>query len=134
MKYIVVLNYIVVVCLPFYHTHVHLELIIFSVYVNVTQCLVLLLCRSVSLKEVSWSVAWGVDEDSRLLRGVYEYGMGAWESIKLDPVLHLQDKVLLSAADSKPQAKHLQARVEYLLKVCVSCIIQVRVSFTLCVV
>lgn len=72
---------------------------------------------SVSLKEVSWSVAWGVDEDSRLLRGVYEYGMGAWESIKLDPVLHLQDKVLLSAADSKPQAKHLQARVEYLLKV-----------------
>ena len=34
-----------------------------------------------------------MEEDSSLLKGVYEYGMGNWESIKMDSDLHLYDKV-----------------------------------------
>lgn len=51
----------------------------------------------------------------RLLRGIYEYGMGSWELMKGDPALNLDDKILLGE-DSKPQAKHLESRAQYLLK------------------
>lgn len=51
----------------------------------------------------------------RLLRGIYEYGMGSWELMKGDPALNLDDKILLNG-DSKPQAKHLESRAQYLLK------------------
>ena len=34
-----------------------------------------------------------MEEDSSLLKGIYEYGMGNWESIKMDSELHLYDKV-----------------------------------------
>jgi len=34
-----------------------------------------------------------MDDDSNLLKGVYEYGMGNWDAIKLDSALKLQDKV-----------------------------------------
>ena len=34
-----------------------------------------------------------MEEDSNLLKGIYEYGMGNWESIKMDSELHLHDKV-----------------------------------------
>lgn len=51
----------------------------------------------------------------RLLRGIYEYGMGSWEQIKGDPALNLDDKILLGE-DVKPQAKHLESRAQYLLK------------------
>ena len=44
-------------------------------------------------KFVHWDCQWDVDEDSSLLKGIYEYGMGNWESIKMDSELHLYDKV-----------------------------------------
>lgn len=42
--------------------------------------------------------------------------MGSWEQIKMDPSLEISEKIL-SNEDKKPQAKHLQTRAEYLLKV-----------------
>ena len=47
-------------------------------------------CRA---KVAHWDVDWGVDDDSNLLKGIYEYGMGSWEAIKMDPELNLHDKV-----------------------------------------
>jgi len=35
---------------------------------------------------------WDAEDDSRLLRGVYEYGFGNWEAIKADENLKLQNK------------------------------------------
>lgn len=37
---------------------------------------------------------WNLEDDSNLLKGVYEYGLGNWEAIKLDSSLKLQDKVI----------------------------------------
>lgn len=42
--------------------------------------------------------------------------MGSWEAIKMDPSLGISDKILPNE-EKKPQAKHLQSRAEYLLKV-----------------
>ncbi|KAJ8029454.1 Chromodomain-helicase-DNA-binding protein 2 [Holothuria leucospilota] len=67
-------------------------------------------------KSLNWSVEWGLDEDSNLLKGIYEYGVGNWEALKMDPELNLHDKILLSDPDKKPQAKQLQTRCEYLIK------------------
>ncbi|XP_059478871.1 chromodomain-helicase-DNA-binding protein 1 isoform X2 [Neocloeon triangulifer] len=68
------------------------------------------------VKPSNFDVEWEIEDDSKLLRGVYQYGMGSWEAIKMDPGLHIGDKILLND-DKKPQAKHLQARAEYLLKI-----------------
>ncbi|KAH9399592.1 transcriptional regulator [Tyrophagus putrescentiae] len=69
------------------------------------------------LKSASgWDCPWTVEDDSRLLAGVYEYGFGSWEAIKMDPSYKLMEKILPDGNDSKPQAKQLQARVLYLLK------------------
>ncbi|KAB0801325.1 hypothetical protein PPYR_05679 [Photinus pyralis] len=59
---------------------------------------------------------WEALEDSKLLLGIHQYGMGSWEQIKMDPSLGIGDKIL-SNDDKKPQAKHLQQRAEYLLKI-----------------
>ncbi|XP_042207777.1 chromodomain-helicase-DNA-binding protein 1-like isoform X5 [Homarus americanus] len=67
------------------------------------------------VKDVHWDVPWGIADDSRLLRGIYEYGLGSWEQIKGDPALNLDDKILLEG-ESKPQGKHLESRAQYLLK------------------
>lgn len=67
-------------------------------------------------KPAHFDVDWSIKEDSKLLQGIYQYGMGSWEQIKLDPNLGIGDKILLNE-DKKPQAKHLQSRAEYLLKV-----------------
>lgn len=86
-------------------------------------------------KPAHFDVEWEAFEDSRLLQGIYQYGMGSWEQIKMDPslglllfiVLHIigfaikkfsgiGDKILTNE-DKKPQAKHLQSRAEYLLKI-----------------
>ncbi|XP_060536902.1 chromodomain-helicase-DNA-binding protein 1 [Cylas formicarius] len=67
-------------------------------------------------KPAHFDVDWSSLEDSKLLRGIYVYGMGSWEQIKLDPNLGIGDKILLNE-DKKPQAKHLQSRAEYLLKI-----------------
>ncbi|KAJ3639673.1 hypothetical protein Zmor_003017 [Zophobas morio] len=67
-------------------------------------------------KPAHFDVEWDVNEDSKLLQGIYVYGMGSWEQIKLDPTFGIGDKILLNE-DKKPQAKHLQSRAEYLLKI-----------------
>ncbi|KAI5745904.1 hypothetical protein M8J76_015368 [Diaphorina citri] len=46
----------------------------------------------------------------------WDYGLGSWEAIKMDPSLGISDKIL-SNEDKKPQAKHLQLRAEYLLRI-----------------
>lgn len=69
-----------------------------------------------STRLVNFDVEWGVQEDSKLLCGIYQYGMSAWEAIKMDKNLGLSDKMLFND-ERKPQAKHLQSRAEYLLKI-----------------
>lgn len=76
------------------------------------------LCWSLDIKTrpANFDVEWGVDEDSKLLCGIYQYGIGSWEQMKMDPSLKLTEKILHND-DRKPQAKHLQSRAEYLLKI-----------------
>ena len=45
------------------------------------------------VKSAHFDCLWDIDDDSNLLKGVYEYGMGNWEPIKMDPALNLYDKV-----------------------------------------
>ena len=40
-----------------------------------------------------WDVAWDVEDDLALLKGIYRYGLGSWEAIKMDPEYGLVDKV-----------------------------------------
>ncbi|KAL3867259.1 hypothetical protein ACJMK2_044474 [Sinanodonta woodiana] len=68
------------------------------------------------VKAVHWDCLWDIEEDTNLLKGIYEYGMGSWEQMKMDPELNLHDKILPDG-NLKPQAKHLQSRADYLLKV-----------------
>ncbi|XP_035226982.1 chromodomain-helicase-DNA-binding protein 1-like isoform X2 [Stegodyphus dumicola] len=67
-------------------------------------------------KDAHFDVPWTIEDDSKLLRGIYEYGMGNWESIKMDPGLELGDKILPDG-EQKPQVKNLQTRCDYLLKI-----------------
>lgn len=95
-------------------------------------------------KAAQWSVDWSAVDDSHLLVGVYEHGVGNWDAIKGDsklglgakvrqscaaypvPALHCtsaapllsisSSQILLSDRSRKPQASHLQTRVEYLLR------------------
>lgn len=67
-------------------------------------------------KDANFDVDWGTEEDSRLLSGIYEHGLGNWEEVKADKALELGGKILLNS-DCKPQMKHLDARATYLLKV-----------------
>ena len=55
----------------------------------------------VHVKSAHFHCAWDVEEDSDLLKGIYEYGMGNWEAIKMDPELRLYDKV---GVPSKPES------------------------------
>ena len=69
------------------------------------------------LREAHWDISWTNEDDSKLLRAIYEHGMGSWEAMKMDTNLGLSDKILPDGQDAKPQAKHLQNRADYLLKV-----------------
>ncbi|XP_037927772.1 chromodomain-helicase-DNA-binding protein 1 isoform X2 [Teleopsis dalmanni] len=71
---------------------------------------------NIKTRPANFDIDWGVDEDSKLLCGIYQYGIGSWEQMKIDPTLHLTEKILFND-DRKPQAKHLQSRAEYLLKI-----------------
>ncbi|XP_077966763.1 chromodomain-helicase-DNA-binding protein 1-like isoform X2 [Styela clava] len=62
-----------------------------------------------------WDCEWTSEDDSNLLIGIYEYGMGSWEQIQSDTSLQLSRKIL-RPNNEKPQAKQLQSRVEYLMK------------------
>ena len=66
--------------------------------------------------QIGWDVEWDEDDDISLLKGVYKYGMGSWEAIKMDPDFGLADKIWIKDKVKKPQPKHLQSRVEYLVK------------------
>uniref|UniRef100_A0A8D2LUX8 DNA helicase n=1 Tax=Varanus komodoensis TaxID=61221 RepID=A0A8D2LUX8_VARKO len=77
------------------------------------RCTFCLTCRA---KAAHFDVDWGVEDDSRLLLGIYEHGYGNWELIKSDPELKLTNKILPVETDKKPQGKQLQTRVDYLLK------------------
>lgn len=68
------------------------------------------------VKDAHFDVLWTNEDDSKILRGIYEYGMGNWESMKMDPHLGLGEKILPDG-EQKPQAKNLQTRADYLLKV-----------------
>ena len=68
-----------------------------------------------NLKQPHWDFSWDSKDDVSLLNGIYEYGYGNWEWIKMDSNLNLTDKILID--NKKPQAKHLQTRVDYLIKV-----------------
>lgn len=67
------------------------------------------------VKSANFDFDWDITDDSKLLIGIYHYGLGSWEAMKIDTALGLSDKIL-SNEDKKPQAKHLLARSEYLLK------------------
>ncbi|XP_044301009.1 chromodomain-helicase-DNA-binding protein 2 isoform X3 [Varanus komodoensis] len=73
-------------------------------------------CLTCRAKAAHFDVDWGVEDDSRLLLGIYEHGYGNWELIKSDPELKLTNKILPVETDKKPQGKQLQTRVDYLLK------------------
>ena len=40
-----------------------------------------------------WHCEWNNDDDSNLMKGVYEYGIGSWDQIQADPSLGLGNKV-----------------------------------------
>uniref|UniRef100_A0A1I7U6U6 Chromodomain-helicase-DNA-binding protein 1 n=1 Tax=Caenorhabditis tropicalis TaxID=1561998 RepID=A0A1I7U6U6_9PELO len=63
-----------------------------------------------------WDVEWKWVDDGALLWGVWKYGYGSWEAIKMDPTLGLADKIFIKDKTKKPQGKNLQHRVDYLLK------------------
>ncbi|XP_060692950.1 chromodomain-helicase-DNA-binding protein 1 isoform X3 [Hemiscyllium ocellatum] len=67
-------------------------------------------------KAAHFDVDWNKEDDSNLLIGIYEYGYGSWEMIKMDPDLSLTHKILPDDPDKKPQAKQLQTRADYLIK------------------
>lgn len=67
-------------------------------------------------KAAHFDIDWGREDDSNLLIGIYEYGYGSWEMIKMDPDLSLTHKILPDDPDKKPQAKQLQTRADYLIK------------------
>ena len=48
------------------------------------------------MKPVHWDCDWNSNDDSRLLQGIYEQGMGNWEAIKMEPELQLGDKVIFT--------------------------------------
>jgi chromodomain-helicase-DNA-binding protein 1 len=68
------------------------------------------------VKNALFDCEWDISDDSCLLRGIYEYGFGNWDAIKMDETLKLHAKILPDG-DLRPQAKHLQTRADYLLKV-----------------
>lgn len=49
-------------------------------------------------KAAHFDIDWGKEDDSSLLIGIYEYGYGSWEMIKMDPDLNLTHKVSSRAA------------------------------------
>ncbi|XP_062985638.1 chromodomain-helicase-DNA-binding protein 1 isoform X1 [Elgaria multicarinata webbii] len=67
-------------------------------------------------KAAHFDMDWGKEDDSNLLIGIYEYGYGSWEMIKMDPDLNVTHKILPDDPDKKPQAKQLQTRADYLIK------------------
>lgn len=70
----------------------------------------------IKTRPANFDVDWNIEDDSKLLCGIYQYGIGSWEQMKMDPSLNLTEKILVNDG-RKPQVKHLQSRAEYLLKI-----------------
>ncbi|GAA6018197.1 hypothetical protein JCM10207_002864 [Rhodosporidiobolus poonsookiae] len=78
-----------------------------------------------SVKNTSqWNCDWGIDDDAKLLIGVWRHGHGSWELIQEDEDLGFEEKFFLGDAKNKPadvkkprtpQAIHLVRRADYLL-------------------
>ncbi|XP_070517444.1 chromodomain-helicase-DNA-binding protein 1 isoform X3 [Cardiocondyla obscurior] len=68
----------------------------------------------IKLKPANFECEWTIEDDARLLKGIYQHGMGSWETIKTDASLELGDKI--SPNGNKAQLKRVHARAEYLLK------------------
>jgi len=60
-------------------------------------CLCSFHLSGVHIKTALFDCEWGVDDDSRLLRGVYDHGLGNWDTLKMDDDLQLHNKVGLVA-------------------------------------
>ena len=93
----------------------------FSLLICKCSCLVLSLGSRFRLltptKPVQWpKVKWTTVDDAKLLVGVYEHGLGNWESIRDSVPLGLGKKILPENRAVKPQASHLLTRTEYLLR------------------
>uniref|UniRef100_W4VRS9 Chromodomain-helicase-DNA-binding protein 1 n=1 Tax=Corethrella appendiculata TaxID=1370023 RepID=W4VRS9_9DIPT len=71
----------------------------------------------IKTRPANFDVDWSVEDDSHLLCGIYQFGIGSWEAMKMEASLKLSDKILQSNENKKPQGKHLQSRAEYLLKI-----------------
>ncbi|XP_036148623.1 chromodomain-helicase-DNA-binding protein 1 isoform X3 [Monomorium pharaonis] len=67
------------------------------------------------LKPANFECDWTSEDDARLLKGIYQHGMGSWEAIKTDASLELGDKIFPNG--NKAQLKRVHARAEYLLKI-----------------
>jgi len=63
----------------------------------------------------TWHCKWNIEDDSKLLVGIYEYGMGNWDQIQSDVSLCLGSKILRPNKE-KPQIPQLKSRSENLLK------------------
>ena len=65
------------------------------IYVCNNDCLLFRFRLVTRAKPVGWAgVKWAPVDDARLLVGVYQYGLGNWESIRDDHELGLSNKVL----------------------------------------
>ncbi|KAH0948725.1 hypothetical protein HN011_010172 [Eciton burchellii] len=69
----------------------------------------------IKLKPANFECEWTSEDDSRLLRGIYQHGMGSWEAITTDANLELGDKIFPNG--NKVQLKRVNTRAEYLLKI-----------------
>ena len=49
-------------------------------------------------KPAHFDCPWSIDDDTNLLKGISEHGLGNWEAIKIDTSLHLYDKVTFDPA------------------------------------
>lgn len=61
-------------------------------------------------------VEWDIEDDSKLLRGIYQYGMGNWKAIKSDPSLGLEN-IILRSENENYDSKALRRRTLYLLMI-----------------
>jgi len=53
------------------------------------------LAAGTRVKTALFDCEWDMNDDSRLLRGVYEHGLGNWDAVKMDDGLQLHHKVCL---------------------------------------
>ena len=58
---------------------------------------------------------WSAEDDRNLLKGVAEYGLGAWEQLRMDTDLKLKKKILPQHG-GRPNAQDLQKRFDFLMK------------------